>query len=133
MTFSDPAYGMTRRLSGTTLDEALPRVTAALASQGFGVLTEIDVQATLKKKLDVDMAPYRILGACNPALAHKTLTAEPAVGLLLPCNVIVVEDGQDVIVSAIDPEVMFQVVSRPDIAPMAQEVKALLETVLQAI
>ena len=79
------------------------------------------------------MAPYRILGACNPALAHKTLTAEPAVGLLLPCNVIVVEDGQDVIVSAIDPEVMFQVVSRPDIAPMAQEVKALLETVLQAI
>ena len=82
----DVPYGITRRLRGVKLDDARARTTKALQAEGFGVLTEIDVQATLKKKLDVDTAPYVILGACNPKLAHAALTEEPGIGLLLPCT-----------------------------------------------
>jgi uncharacterized protein (DUF302 family) len=86
-------YGIRKTLA-CTYEEAVPRVKEALASQGFGVLTEIDVKATLKKKLDVDFQKYVILGACNPTIAHKTLQAEEEIGLLLPCNVIVYEKGK---------------------------------------
>jgi uncharacterized protein (DUF302 family) len=116
------AYGISIR---TPLDytEAICAVTAALKTEGFGVLTEIDVQATLKQKLGAEVPPYTILGACNPPLAHRALAAEPEIGLLLPCNVIVYVDaaGQTT-VSAIDPEAQFQLVGRAELAPLAREV-----------
>ncbi len=132
--YGDPAYGLTRKLEGVSYADAIPAVKAALATEGFGVLTEIDVKATLKKKIDVDHRPYVILGACNPPLAHQALTAEPAIGLLLPCNVIVTEDdGGNAIVSAIDPKAMFSVVGRDDVAPIADEVREKLRRALAAI
>ena len=104
-------YGITRRLPGAALPTVREHVTAALKHEGFGVLTEIDVQGTLEKKLGVKTAPYVILGACNPELAHRALTSEPAIGLLLPCNVVVAQDGDDVVVSAASPKAMFAVVN----------------------
>lgn len=103
----DVAYAITRRLPNCTLATARDRITEALKNEGFGVLTEIDMQATLDKKLGVKIEPYVILGACNPKLAHAALSAEPAVGLLLPCNVVVAQDGDDAVLSAIAPEAMF--------------------------
>ena len=103
-------YGITRRIAGVKLADARARVIDALRAEGFGVLTEIDMKATLKKKLDVDVDDYVILGACNPKLAHKALTAEPGIGLLLPCNVVVTQDGEDSLVSAVSPRAMFSVV-----------------------
>ncbi len=108
-------YGIARRLAGVSLDEARARVTEALKREGFGVLTEIDLRATLKKKLDVDTAPYLILGACNPQLAHRAIGMEPAIGLLLPCNVIVAQDGGDTVIAAASPTAMFSVVERKDV------------------
>jgi uncharacterized protein (DUF302 family) len=97
-------YGFERRLADSTFDQAVEKVTAALKSEGFGVLTEIDVKATLRKKLDVDFRRYVILGACNPNLAHRALAAEPQIGLLLPCNVVVQEAPEGgVVVSIADP------------------------------
>jgi uncharacterized protein (DUF302 family) len=115
----DVAYGITRRLPAASFSEVRERVTAALGREGFGVLTEIDVQATLEKKLGAKTAPYVILGACNPQLAHKALTSEPAIGLLLPCNVVVAQDGDDVVVSAASPKAMFAVVGDKGDALMA--------------
>ena len=109
MSFDVP-YGITRRISGTTIAATRERVTAALKEEGFGVLTEIDVQSTLEKKLDVKTEPYLILGACNPKLAHQALTKEPAIGLLLPCNVVIAQHGKDIFVSAASPRAMFSVV-----------------------
>lgn len=103
----DVAYAITRRLPNCTLSTARERITEALKNEGFGVLTEIDMQATLDKKLGVKIEPYVILGACNPKLAHAALSAEPAVGLLLPCNVVIAQDGDDAVLSAIAPEAMF--------------------------
>jgi len=110
------------------------KVVAALATEGFGVLTEIDVQATMKKKLDIDKPPYKILGACNPKLANHAIDAEPDIGLLLPCNVVLREneDG-DVVVSFMDPEAVFQLVDRDDIKSVATDVKASLERVCAAL
>lgn len=110
---------------------AVEAVTAALKTEGFGVLTTIDVQATLEQKLDAEMPPYTILGACNPPLAHRVLSAEPEIGLLLPCNVIVYvgADGQTT-VSMIDPEAQFALVQRADLAELAQEVGARLRRAL---
>jgi len=132
--FGQPAYGLTRTLEGVEYADAIGKVTEALKSEGFGVLTEIDVKATLKKKIDVDHRPYVILGACNPPLAHKALSAEPAVGLLLPCNVVVTEDDAgNAVVAAIDPIKMFEVVGRKDVEPIAQDVRERLDRVMKAL
>ena len=129
-----PSYGYTRLLSGIDYYDAVAKVTDALAAEGFGVLTEIDVRATLKKKLGVEFRKYVILGACNPPLAYQTLSAEPGIGLLLPCNVVVTEDdGGNAIVAAIKPSAMFTVVDNPDVAPIAAEVDAKLQRALEAL
>ena len=131
---TDAHYGITKNIGKIDFDEAIDKVTAALKTQGFGVLTEIDVKATLKKKLDVEFRQYRILGACNPPLAHQALTNELMIGLLLPCNVVVFEeeDGTTT-VSAIDPSEMFKVVDRPEMASLAGQVGDKLKLVLDAL
>jgi uncharacterized protein (DUF302 family) len=114
-------------------EEAVEKVTAALKQEGFGVLTEIDVKATLKKKLDVDFRKYVILGACNPPLAHQALQAELEIGLLLPCNIIVYEKDGGSVVSIVDPISMLGVVANPDIQPVADEARTRLERVAKAL
>lgn len=115
-------------------NEALEKVTEELKKEGFGVLTEIDVKNTLKEKLDVDVPSYKILGACNPPFAHKALEAEPGVGLLLPCNVIVYESEVGVTtVAAIDAQAMLSIVGRDDIEPIAKEVNDRLKRVIDKI
>ena len=128
------SYGITRRIENSSLGDARARITAALQSEGFGVLTEIDVRATLKKKLDVDFAPYVILGACNPKLAHQALSHAPGLGLLLPCNVVVAQDGADAIVSAASPRVMFAVAreSSPEVRAVADEAEMRLRRAVAA-
>jgi uncharacterized protein (DUF302 family) len=117
-----------------SFEQALARVTEALQKEGFGVLTEIDVAATLKKKLDQDMPAYRILGACNPPLAHQALSAEPTIGLLLPCNVVVrQDDAGQVHVEFMDPIGVLALVDRPAVEPLAREVRARLDRVLAAL
>jgi len=127
-----PSLGITVKLH-TDYDTALQKVTDALKAEGFGVLTEIDVKATLKKKLDVDFRPYKILGACNPPLAYRALTAAPEVGLLLPCNVTVAQADDGVEVSLIDPIGMLGFVAHPDLEPVAEEARQRLARVAQAL
>lgn len=131
--FGNPSYAITRRLSGVAFDDAVARTREALSGQGFGVLTEIDVSATLEKKLGVDWPPYLILGACNPSLAHQALSAEPGIGALLPCNVVVAADGDEIVVSAIDPKAMFSVIDRDDVGPIADQVRSKLMAALEAV
>ena len=128
------SYGI-RTTVPTTYEETIPRVVEALKNEGFGVLTEIDVAATLKAKIDVDFTKYIILGACNPRLAHATLQEELEIGLLLPCNVIVYEapDSHETVVSAVDPERMLSIVDNPSLAPRAAEVKAMLQRAIDAL
>jgi uncharacterized protein (DUF302 family) len=127
----DIEYGMTKTLPGVSYAAAVQKTRDALAEEGFGVLTEIDIKATLKKKLDVDHRDYVILGACNPPLANQALTAEPMIGLLLPCNVVVTtDDDGNAVVSAMDPIRMFELVGRDDVAPIAEEVRGRLNRVL---
>ena len=115
-------------------EAVIEKVTAALKEEGFGVLTEIDVRATLKEKLDVDHPPYRILGACNPPFAHQALLAEPRIGAMLPCNVIVRESGPgEVMVSAIDPAASMQAVDNAKLAGIAGDVRDKLRTVLDRL
>lgn len=115
-------------------DTAVERTTAALAAEGFGILTEIDVQATLEKKLGVARPRQRILGACNPPLAFRVLAAEPTIGLLLPCNVVVRQDAQGgVHVEFMDPSAVLDMVSAADVSAVAAEVKARLERVMAAV
>lgn len=129
----DVPYGITRRLPGTRLAAARERTIESLKAQGFGVLTEIDVAATLDKKLGVKVDPYVILGACNPDLAHRALRAEPGIGLLLPCNVVLTEDGADVLVSAASPKAMFSVVQAAsgDVVAIADEAEARLRKAIE--
>ena len=122
-------FGKTVELS---FDDAIVRVTEELKKEGFGVLTEVDMQATLKKKLDVDFRPYKILGACNPPFAYKALQAEQNIGLLLPCNVIVQDAGNGKTeIAAIDPLVSMSRVENPALEPVATEIKAKLQRVIQ--
>ncbi len=129
---SDKSYGLTAKLS-VPYDQAVDKVTTALKSEGFGILTEIDVKSTLKKKLDADFRRYVILGACNPPLAHRALQAELDVGLLLPCNVIVYEEGEGSVVSIIDPLTMVEVSDNPALGEVAQEAKARLQRVVDGL
>ena len=127
-------YACPRCFEGRTVEELAGRVREALAAEGFGVLTEIDVQATLKKKLGIDQRPHLILGACNPSLAHRALTVEPAIGVLLPCKVTVFAgEGGATNVLAIKPAAMFALVDNPAVQPIADEVAQRLERVLAAL
>jgi uncharacterized protein (DUF302 family) len=115
-------------------DAAVTRVIEQLQNEGFGVLTDIDVQATLRKKLGVDVLPHRILGACNPTFAHRALTAEPSIGLLLPCNVVVRQDAEGTVqVEIMDPDAVLELVERPEIHAIAAEVRDRLQRVLRAL
>ncbi len=126
-------YGMSVRIDAT-LEQALDRTRAALAEQGFGILTEIDVAATLKEKLDVDVPPQVILGACNAPLAREGLQIEPDLGLLLPCNVVVrTNDSGQTLVSSLNPEIMVSVPDRPELQPIAADAKARLQNALAAV
>jgi uncharacterized protein (DUF302 family) len=126
-------YGFVKRLVGT-FEYAVEKVTAALKSEGFGVLTEIDVKETLKKKLGVDFRRYLILGACNPNLAYRALGAAPQIGLLLPCNVVVQEAPEGgVLVSIADPRAMFTLVDNVAIAPVAEEADQRLRRVIASL
>lgn len=126
-------YYFTKTLQ-CSFDEAIARVTEALATEGFGVLTDIDVKATMKKKLDVDFRNYRILGACNPHYAHKAISAEDKIGTMLPCSVIVQQhDDARIEVSAIDPISSMQAVENESLMPIATEVQAKLKRVIESL
>jgi uncharacterized protein (DUF302 family) len=125
-------YGKSIRLQ-TPFAETADRVRRALKEQGFGVLTEIDVRATLREKLGEDMEDYLILGACNPPLAHRALQADRRIGLLLPCNVVVRGDGAQTLVEALDPEVMLSVTGRDELGPVAAEAAARLQDALASL
>ena len=126
-------YFMSKTIA-CSFDDAIARTVEALKQQGFGVLTEIDVKATLKKKLDVDFRNYRILGACNPPLAHQALLAEAHIGIMMPCNVVVQElTAGQVEVAAVDPVASMQATANPALATYAQQVRSKLEIVLASL
>jgi uncharacterized protein (DUF302 family) len=126
-------YGFGKTVA-RTFDQAIQDVTAALQAEGFGILSDIDVAATLKKKLNADMPAYRILGACNPALAQRAIAAEPSIGLLLPCNVLVRQlAAGEVSVEFMDTDAVLKLVDSPAIAALASEVRQKLERVLAAV
>ena len=129
-TVTDYAY---RTKLDLPYEQAVEKTTAALKEEGFGVLTEIDVKATLKKKLEADFRNYVILGACNPPLAHQALNTELEIGLLLPCNVIVYEENGGSVVSIVDPISMLGVVENPGLKPVADEARTRLQRVIEAL
>ncbi|MEW1682556.1 DUF302 domain-containing protein [Streptomyces sp. NPDC093594] len=127
------SYDRTVRLAEADFDTATAAVRQALADQGFGILTEIDVQATLKAKLGIDMEDYLILGACSPPLAHQALEADRSIGLLLPCNVVVRRDGDHTLVQALDPGTMVTLTGLDALKPVADEATARLDAALSAL
>lgn len=129
-----PSYGFHAHLENTDFAAAVEQVSDALKKEGFGILTEIDVQATMKNKLGIEIPAHRILGACNPTLAHRALMTEPDIGLLLPCNVVVRQDADGrVTVGLIDPIAMLQVTDNPEVATVAQEARERLQRVCTAL
>ncbi len=127
------SYSFSRKVN-LSYEQALEKVTSELQKEGFGVLTEIDVKETMKKKLDIDTNKYKILGACNPPLAHQALSAEPEIGLLLPCNVVVFEDqAGKTTIAAIDAKAMMSVVGREDILPIAEQVNEKMQRVIKNV
>jgi len=133
-TFGDSTvYGFSKTVSGS-FDEVVDKVTAALQEQGFGVLTEIDVKAVMKKKLDLDRNAYKILGACNPNFANQALTADSDIGLLLPCNVVVrEEDDGSITVAFMDPAAVLGLVNRDEVTALGMQVRGLLEKASDAL
>ena len=128
------SYGFHCVMKNRGFLQAVDAVTEALKTEGFGILTTIDVQATMKAKLGIDGHPYRILGACNPPLAHRALSAEPDIGLLLPCNVVVREDEDNsIVVSFMDPVAVLKLTSNPEVAAVAQDVRQRLERVRSVV
>lgn len=125
-------YGITVR-TAASFAEAVARVREALKAQGFGVLTEIDVQATLRDKLGEEMEPYLILGACNPPLAHRALSADRRIGLLLPCNVVVRAESGQTVIEALDPQTMIAVAREPSLQPVADEAASRLRAALDSM
>ena len=126
-------YHLSKRIEAADFDQVVEETRAALSAQGFGVLTEIDVKATLKDRLDEDMDQYLILGACNPKMAHRAIGVVPEIGVLLPCNVVVREDDGDVIIDAMDPASVMAVVDKPGVTTIADEVRTLLENAVSAV
>ena len=125
-------YTINRVVTGADIDTIDQRVRSALGDAGFGVLTEIDVKATMKKKIDVDIEPYRILGACNPHMAHEAIGMEPRVGAMLPCNVTLRQVEGGIEISAIDPVASMQAIENPDLLTVAAKVRDMLEGVVKA-
>jgi len=130
---ADPTYGYTAHLRGVSFEDARSRITDALKEQGFGILTEIDVKATMKVKLNLDFRRYVILGACNPQLAHQALEAELGIGLLLPCNVCVWDEDGGTVVSIARPDAMFEIVKSSALQPVAKEAEERLRRALDQI
>ncbi len=128
------SYYINKTLKGISFEEGIDRITASLKNEGFGILTEIDLKATLKKKLNVDLYNYKILGACNPPYAYKALQAEDKIGTMLPCNVIVQEKVKgEIEISAVDPIESMQAIKNENLGVLAHEIRAKLETCINAL